>query len=196
MRDEKADTPGMANMVVKVMRLLLTCAVDNDYITANPALKVKTFKLGEHRAWTDDECAAFEAHWQPGTMQRRAYALALYTGQRRGDLAAMTQAHRRDGENRVVQEKTGAELWIREHRDLTAELARGSQANMSLLVSPSGTGFNKDNLGHRFADAIDKAGLSDDCVLHGLRKTDAKALGRGRMHGARDHGCDGPQEPV
>ena len=65
MRDEKADTPGMANMVVSVLRLLLSYAVDNDYIAANPALKVKTFKLGEHRAWTNDELVAFERHRAP-----------------------------------------------------------------------------------------------------------------------------------
>jgi hypothetical protein len=34
MRDEKADTPGMANMTVKVLRLVLAYAVDNDYIAS------------------------------------------------------------------------------------------------------------------------------------------------------------------
>jgi integrase len=176
MRDAKAETPGMANMVVKVLRLLFTYAVDNDHVAANPAVKVKTFKLGEHRAWTDDELAAFERRWAPGTMQRRAYMLARFTGQRRGDLAAMTKAHRRDGTIRVVQEKTGAELWIPEHRDLDAELARGETGHMSLLTKANGAAFSSDTLGHWFADAIDAAGLSDECVLHGLRKTAARAL--------------------
>jgi hypothetical protein len=38
----------------------------------NPAHRIKTFKLGEHRAWTDEDCAAFEARWPAGSMQRRA----------------------------------------------------------------------------------------------------------------------------
>jgi enterobacteria phage integrase len=176
MRDEKADTPGMANMVVKVLRLLLSYAVDNDWIASNPALRVKTFKLGEHRAWTAEEMATFERRWAPGTMQRRAYMLALYTGQRRGDLATMTRAHRKGGEIRVVQEKTNAELWIPEHRDLAAELARGDAGHMSLLTTTDGSGFDAKALGKWFADVIDKAGLPDDCVLHGLRKTAARAL--------------------
>jgi integrase len=176
MRDDKADTPGMANMRVKVLRMLLGYAVENDWRKDNPAVKVKTFKLGEHRAWIADELTAFERHWAPGTMQRRAYMLARYTGQRRGDLAAMTKAHRRDGTIRVVQEKTGAELWIPEHRDLAAELARGEQGHMSLLTKPGGSAFTSDTLGHWFADAIDAAGLPDECVLHGLRKTAARAL--------------------
>src|SRR5262245_4355182 len=103
MRDERADKPGMANLTVSVLRRLLSYAVENDYIAANPALKVKTFKMGEHRAWTADELAAFERQWARGTMQRRAYMLARCTGQRRGDLAAMTKAHRKDGFIRVVQ---------------------------------------------------------------------------------------------
>lgn len=51
-----------------------------------------------------------EARWPSGTMQRRAYALAIYTGQRRGDLIKMTRAHRKGGEIRVVQDKTGEDL--------------------------------------------------------------------------------------
>jgi len=34
----------------------------------------------------------------------------------------MTLAHRKDGFIRVVQQKTGTELWIRELQALTAEL--------------------------------------------------------------------------
>ena len=102
--------------------------------------------------------------------------LALYTGQRRGDLAAMTRAHIGGGTIRVVQEKTGAELWLRLHEDLAAELARGEQGHMALLTQPSGAGFTADVLGHWFADCIEASGLQDDVVLHGLRKTAAKRL--------------------
>jgi hypothetical protein len=108
-------------MVVKVVRLLLSYAVGAEYRKDNPAQRIKLFKLGEYRAWTDEECVAFELRWQPGTMQRRAYALAKYTGQRCGDLARMTQAHCKDGSIRVVQQKTGAELWIRQHQETSPQ---------------------------------------------------------------------------
>jgi integrase len=175
-RDARSETPGMANMVVKVVRLLLNYAVDNEYRKDNPALRIKLFKLGEHRAWTEEECASFEKRWAPGTMQRRAYALARYTGQRRGDLAAMTRAHRRDGKIRVIQQKTGAELWITEHRELTAELARGEQGHMAILTKSSGEAFSPEELGGAFGEWIEDAGLPDECVLHGLRKTAATNL--------------------
>jgi enterobacteria phage integrase len=91
------------------MRLVLSYAVENEYRRDNPAQRIKLFKLGEHRSWTDEEYAAFEARWPSGTMQRRAYMLAKYTGQRCGDIARMTRAHRKDGEIRVVQQqKKGA----------------------------------------------------------------------------------------
>ncbi|MFZ0853819.1 MAG: tyrosine-type recombinase/integrase, partial [Hyphomicrobiaceae bacterium] len=102
--------------------------------------------------------------------------LALYTGQRKSDLVAMARAHRKAGSIRVVQSKTGEELWIPEHKELTAELGRGDIRHMSLLTTTQGKAFDPVYFGAWFADAIDKAGLSDDCVLHGLRKTAARKL--------------------
>ena len=121
-RDERADTPGAANTIVRMLKLLLNFAVEDGLIAANPAAKMKLLKVGEWRAWTDEECAAFEADWPVGSMERRAYRLAIFTGQRKGDLVLMTRAHRKDGAIRVVQGKTGEDLWIPEHRELTAEL--------------------------------------------------------------------------
>ena len=173
-RDERADTPGAANTIVRTLKLLLTFAVEDGLIAANPAARMKLFKVGEWRAWTDEECAAFEARWPVGTMERRAYLLALYTGQRKGDLVLMTRAHRKDGAIRVLQGKTGEELWMPEHRELAAELATGE--HMSLLTTSAGKAFDPVYFGAWFADAIEKAGLTDDCVLHGLRKTAARRL--------------------
>lgn|SRR6186713_2553381 len=92
-------------MVVKVVRLLLSYAVEAEYRKDNPAQRIKLSKLGEYRAWSDDECAAFEQRWAQGTMQRRAYDLAKYTGQRCGDLARMTRANCKDGSIKVVSRR-------------------------------------------------------------------------------------------
>jgi integrase len=124
MRDERADTPGAANTIVRMLKLVLNFGVEEEWIEANPAAKMKLLRVGEWRAWTDEECAAFEARWPAGTMKRRAYALALFTGQRKSDLVLMARAHRKGGTIRIVQGKTGEELWIPEHRELSAELAR------------------------------------------------------------------------
>jgi hypothetical protein len=117
-------------------------------------------------------------------MQRRAHLLARYTGQRCGDVAGMTRAHRKGGSIRVAQQKTGAELWLPEHRDLAAELSLGG-GHMSLLTKPDGSAFDSTSLGVWFAEAIEgAAGCPTRCVMHGLRKS--------RLHPARDrrhHPC-------
>lgn len=173
--EARADTRGMANMFVKVLRTLFKYAIKEGYRTDNPANNITLWKLGEHRAWTDEECAKFEARWPTGTMQRRAYALALFTGQRCGDIARITRAHRSDGEIRVVQQKTGTEVRIAEHRSLQIELGTMGP-HMSLLVNDRGAGFTSDELSKWFADAIDQAGLPSECKMHGLRKTAANTL--------------------
>ncbi len=177
MRDERASTPGAANTIVRMLKLLLKFAVSEEWIENSPAAGMELLKVGEWRAWTDEECKTFEARWAPGTMERRAYALAVYTGQRLTDLVTMARAHRKNGSIRVVQSKTGEELWIAEHRELTAELARGVAGITTLLTtSTQGKAFDPVYFGAWFADAIEAAKLPDDCVLHGLRKTAARRL--------------------
>src|SRR5262249_48381600 len=85
-------------------------------------------------------------------------------------------AHRKNGEIRIVQGKTGEELWIPEHRELSAELGRGVAGHMSLLTTSQGKAFDSVYFGAWFADAIEAAGLPEDCGLHGLRKTAARRL--------------------
>lgn len=177
MRDAKAETFGAANTILRMLKILLNFAIDDGLIEASPAAKMKELPTGEWRSWTDEECARFEKRWAPGTMQRKAYTLALYTGQRKSDLITRHRKHRCDGGIVVVQSKTDKVLWIPEHRELTAELARGVTGITYLLSTPTqGKQFDESYFGSWFADAIDKAGLPDDCVLHGLRKTAARKL--------------------
>ncbi|HIE69494.1 MAG TPA: hypothetical protein EYP98_04660, partial [Planctomycetes bacterium] len=107
MRDALADTPGAANNVLRLLKIVLYFGVEEENLEINPAARMKELKGGEWRSWTDDECERFEKRWAPGTMQRRAYAIALYTGQRRSDQVAMTRAHWSGGIIQVVQQKTG-----------------------------------------------------------------------------------------
>ena len=60
-----------------------------------------------HRTWTDEEIAAFEAHFPIGTEARLAFTLLLWTGQRRGDVVRMGRDHVKDGIITITQQKTG-----------------------------------------------------------------------------------------
>lgn len=178
-RDERAETPGAANTLVRTIKLLMTFAIDQGYRTDNPAARMKLFKLGEWRSWTDEELQAFEAHWPSGSMQRRAYALALYTGQRRADVVAMTRSHIDRGKAIRVRQSKGQgeiEVWIPLHPTLRIELAHVPADQPRLLTTSESTGFDPIYFGAWFADAIEAAGLPEDCVLHGLRKAAARSL--------------------
>lgn len=175
MRDERSETPGEANTLLRIIRRLLSFAVDREYREDNPALRIKMFKGGEFRDWKDEECAAYEARWQPGTKQRLAYALLLYTGQRRQDVAAMLEADFAIERIKVVQEKTSEKIDVPAHPALRSELALKPRQFM-MLLNERGKPYTSEALGQYLADAIDEAKLPDDCVVHGLRKTAARKL--------------------
>jgi hypothetical protein len=108
------DRPHAGDMVLRLIRKLTVTALDLEWIESDPTYKLKYRpKLKGHRAWTDAELQAYEAKWQPGTVEYLGYALALYTGQRRGDLAAMRWSAFDGAGIAVVQQKTDAPLWIR-----------------------------------------------------------------------------------
>jgi len=55
---------------------------------------------------------------------RRAVWLARYTGQRQADVIRISKADLEDGGIKVIQQKTGKELWIPLHRELEEETRR------------------------------------------------------------------------
>lgn len=62
LRDAVSDTPGAANNVLRLLKIVLNFAVDEEVIDVNPAARMKELKGGEYRSWTDEELAQFEAH--------------------------------------------------------------------------------------------------------------------------------------
>jgi integrase len=165
-------TPGAANNLLKKVRALMNFALSTGDIVVNPTWGIKKFKEGTHHTWTESELDKFERTWPLGTKQRTAYALALYTGQRRGDLAKMVwpNVDFARGSILVVQEKTGVELEIPIHPRLRTALDVFPKNNVSIF------GTTSAGLGNLMAAAIDSAELPKRCVLHGLRKAAARRL--------------------
>lgn len=176
-RDAIQATPGAANTMIRTVRILMTFAVDRGWRKDNPCLGIKMLKTGHFRAWTDAEQSAFEARWLLGSVQRTIYALALYTGQRRADVAKMRWLDIAGDAIHIVQNKTGAVLKIPMHRNLRDALAAAQpRCEAAIAVSEKGRAYGPVQLGHLMAEAIDAAGLPKDCVMHGLRKSATKAL--------------------
>ena len=65
MRDARAETPGAANNVLRMLKIVLNFAVEEELIELNPAARMKELQGGEYRSWTDEELAKFEAYWSP-----------------------------------------------------------------------------------------------------------------------------------
>jgi integrase len=123
-----ADTPGAANSLLQKIKVLLHFAIDNDWRKDDPTIRIKKFAKGEFHTWTEEEIAQFEARWPIGSTPRLAFALLLYTGQRRSDVVAMCQTDVEDGAIQVTPLKTkrttGKKLWIPWFKDRLAQAAR------------------------------------------------------------------------
>lgn len=171
-----ATRPGMANLTRAVMRRVFQFAVKTKRRPDNPMIGVEPFKVGEHHTWTDAELKQFEDKWRLGTRQRLAYALLLYTGQRVGDVAKMRRADVADGLIHVVQQKTGAELWVPIHTELQQAMKACPAKGLTLVGDANGRPIKRAALSALMRSAIKAAGLPRRCVSHGLRKAAMRRL--------------------
>ncbi len=171
-----ADRPGTALFTLKILRILIRHAIGIGWLTHDPSLGIKRPKTQEIRSWTDAEIALFERRWPIGTKQRLAFALMLYTGQRRSDVHRMTWTDVSEGSIRVVQQKTGRKLTIPLHRDLLGILAVGNRDHVTIINTEYGRPFTVDGFSQWFRDAITAAGLPLECQPHGLRKAAGRRL--------------------
>lgn len=176
-RDKMQAKPGAANKMLRVLKVLMSFAVDRSYRKDNPVSRIKMMKLGSFRAWDATELSLFERKWPLGTLERTGFALALYTGQRRGDLVRLSYASIAGGILRLTQSKTGKSLSIPIHPELRKALpAIYPNDDTPILAKHARKPLNPVYFGHLMAAAIEAAGLPDECVLHGLRKSAAVAL--------------------
>lgn len=176
--DEVAERPGVANELLKTVRILARFAVERGYRADDPTHGLKTLKVKSEgfTTWSEDDIAKFEAHFDLGTRQRLALALMLYTGQRRGDAVRMGRKHVRDGVLSIIQSKTGTQVDIPMHPDLTAAIATGPVGLSHFLVTDYGKPFTANGFGNWFRDAVEDAGLPKGLSAHGLRKAACRRL--------------------
>ena len=168
------------------MRRLLNFSIDRGYgLTHNPAEKIEKMKTGDGKGWIPWEPEAVEAALSEFTgIARTAFYLAYFTGQRDADIRKMKWTDIAADEVRVIQEKTGREVWVPLHPDLQAELARTERRGKTILAAAL---LRSDGLPNRTAGKpLSKAaleqywqperrqfglsGLDKHNTLHGLRK--------------------------
>ena len=185
--DDYAGKPGVARNMLSTLRVLMAVAIAEGIRTDDPTVGIKRPKLSREgwHSWEDHEIEQYEARHPVGSQARLALALALYTGQRAADLIRMGKQHVGDGGINVVQQKTGARVWISMHPDLKAILDATPTDHLLFLISGHGQAYASAN---SFGNAMNRwakeAGLAG-CPLHGLRKACARRLA--------EAGCSAPE---
>ena len=185
----KADTPHAARNQMVAIRRMLSAALDQEWIEIDPttAMKWRPKYVG-WRAWTDDELALFEKRWPIGSNPRLVYAIALWLGNRRGDVTRLRWDQRRTlkfahmGENIdidafvVRQRKTGRE-WTIPIVPMLAEILDGSPVRgETVIVTKFGQPFTDKSITGRMRSWTKAAGMPAGCTLHGLRKSLGRIL--------------------
>lgn len=174
----KADKPESANLLRKVLRAMMHHAVETGLRADDPTRDVRAIpvKSDGYHSWTDAEIAQFERHHSVGSRARLAFALLLYTGQRRSDVVRMGRQHiDSNGAIHVRQLKTGAELAIPVHAALDAIIAKTPAHHLTFLTTQFGQPFTAAGFGNWMREQCNAAGLPH-CSSHGLRKAAARRL--------------------
>jgi site-specific recombinase XerD len=179
----KLDTmaPHTARTWLKALRHFCTWAVDRKLMRNDPTLgiKIKLPKSDGFHCWSEDEIAAFELHHPIGSKARLAFALGLYTAQRREDVVHIGRQHIRHSVLTVRQIKTGVTLAIPLHSALQAVIAATPVGHLTLLTTKTGKSYSPDDLSHQFRVWCDAASLPPRCTFHGLRKAALTRLADG-----------------
>lgn len=171
-----ADRPAAAMDLRKKLKLLFTLAIKLGWRRDDPTAATDTYELGSWHTWEDDEIEAFENKWAVGTRQRLAFDLLIFTGQRSGDVRRMLWTDVKANRIKVVQSKTGADLWIPLHPDLKPSLDAFRKDIGTMVLTEFARPFSEKGFGNWVADAIDDAKLPERCVTHGIRKAAARRL--------------------
>lgn len=166
---------GAATGFMRATSALFGWAVENGWLKLSPCAGIKRLDGGHLPAWTQEE--AEQAIAELSEPLRRAVILALYTGQRRGDLIALPWSAYDGRTIRLKQEKTGEDLVIACHPALKVALDTWRQPRGLILRNGKGNPWRPANLSKQLQIALAKIdGFPAGRNIHGLRKLAAANL--------------------
>jgi integrase len=180
--NEKSATPSSQRNFHNTLRNVFKWAAKEGRLPDDPTLGVtrEKIKTTGYKTWTEEHIARFEAKHPIGSKARLAFALLLYTGQRRSDVVTMGLQHVNDGVLTIDQSKTeGGEeshLEIPLHPKLKEIIdATPTVGVKTFLVTHFGKAYTAPGFGNWFREMCNAA----DCLdvsAHGLRKATARRL--------------------
>jgi integrase len=184
-RDELAlISPRQADYMWSVARRIVQWGIDYGHVRYNHLTSPgKLYK--QTRAvnrWSPDQVQAFMATANPSL--RLAMVLALHTGQRQGDLLALTWTAYDGSLLQVTQSKTGVKVTIPCTNALKNSLDAEKREALVILTTPRGLPWKRTNFAKQWRKNSRAAGIAD-LTFNDLRGTFITLLS--------EHGCT-PQE--
>lgn len=188
--DRHAGQPFKARKLLTVLRKLIRVGIRQEWLDFDPSLSIEPIVATSdgHRAWPLKVRQQFEGYWVPGTRARTAYALALWMGNRRSDVATLrwdqmvSRAVAFPDGDRIVKgfEFTQFKGRNRDSRTtlflpitpmLEDALAPLQNRTGTVLQTISGKPYRIRSLSELMMQWSKKAGLERGYTLHGLRKS-------------------------
>lgn len=176
-RDAYASTWRKANAMVETISILARHAITLGWISHNPAQGVEKLTGGEYEPWPEAVQDAFVAYCEEHdlTVPLIAYHLCTGTGQRIGDVCKMEWDHFDGDYVEVMQEKTGARIWVYCPARLKAFLSSLPKTGRYILAKNLTQPLTKRRVQEQVKAVIDAIGATG-LVIHGWRYTAAVEL--------------------
>lgn len=171
---DETGKPAAANAFVQSVSAMYDWGMKNDWVVMNPAMRIKPLPGGHFAAWTPE--ATTRALGQLPDHLRRLVLLALYTGQRRGDLCRLGWSNYDGQRIRLTQGKTKTPLVIPVHPVLKAAMDTWERKATTVLVNALGRPWKPATASTAMKIAVDRLGLPEGWNIHGLRKLAAANL--------------------
>lgn len=169
-RDSLAMKPRAADYAWQTLVRVLSFGVDRGVLDFNRAAKAGRLYHSDRTEslWTADHISRFMA--AASSELTLALVLALWTGQRQGDLLRLGWSSYRDGKVRLRQSKTGARVSIPVGGPLKATLDSARRRATTILTNTDGRPWTGDGFRSSWRKACDRAGI-DDVTFHDIRGT-------------------------
>ncbi|MBR1033239.1 tyrosine-type recombinase/integrase [Bradyrhizobium liaoningense] len=169
-RDKYSNTPRKADLAWTVLARILSFAKDRGIITSNPCERGGRLYVADRKdkIWTEQDIAAVLA--VASNEIRLALILALWSGQRQGDLLRLPWSAYETPYIRLRQSKGGRRVAMPAGAPLRVLLDATSRRGPVILTNTLGRPWTSDGFRTSWAKACDRAGI-DGLTFHDLRGT-------------------------
>ena len=167
-RDRFANTPRKADYAWSTLSRILSFGKDRGLIASNPCEGGGRLYTADRtdKVWTDEDVAAFLATSAPELAL--SMMLALWTGQRQGDLLRLPWSAYDGSHIRLRQSKTGRRVTLPAGEPLRILLDRTVRRGPLILATTRGKPWTSDGFRTSWSKACAKAGITG-LTFHDLR---------------------------